>query len=271
MTMPSYFPLPSGTTDQRPEDPQAGYIRFNTTVGKIEVYNGLAWTDVIIPTLRRIKELDTLEDTVDPAALVILDQYVFDEELEISDFVTHRLSLQDLFESSTVQGFLQTSALGVLSATNLGGFGDLSYNSGDGVFSYQGVTDSEIWNVMGVEGPNLAYDASTGVYSFSADPVFDSVSTTDLYVDSVTFTGTGAINITSNNDLTFDALGQLSVKSPLHLPRYSQAELASLADVAAGAIAVCTDPLLGGERPVHFDGTTWRDFANGDIDIEDDF
>lgn len=38
--------LPSGTTAQRPTIPTLGDIRFNSTAGQFEGYNGTAWTAV---------------------------------------------------------------------------------------------------------------------------------------------------------------------------------------------------------------------------------
>ena len=38
--------LPTGTTGERDGSPSAGYLRFNTTDGKPEVYNGSAWGSV---------------------------------------------------------------------------------------------------------------------------------------------------------------------------------------------------------------------------------
>lgn len=38
-----FIEIPRGTTSQRPANPQVGYIRFNTSIGKIEVYNGNSW------------------------------------------------------------------------------------------------------------------------------------------------------------------------------------------------------------------------------------
>lgn len=38
-----FIKIPHGTTSQRPANPQTGYIRFNTSIGKIEVYNGSGW------------------------------------------------------------------------------------------------------------------------------------------------------------------------------------------------------------------------------------
>lgn len=35
--------MPAGTTAQRDASPAAGYVRFNTTTSKIEIYNGVAW------------------------------------------------------------------------------------------------------------------------------------------------------------------------------------------------------------------------------------
>lgn len=35
--------LPVGTTAQRPASPVTGQIRFNTTTGSVETYNGTSW------------------------------------------------------------------------------------------------------------------------------------------------------------------------------------------------------------------------------------
>jgi len=40
-----YLGLPSGTTEQRPVSPQSGYVRFNSTLGIVEYYNGSYWID----------------------------------------------------------------------------------------------------------------------------------------------------------------------------------------------------------------------------------
>lgn len=46
---------------------------------------------------------------------------------------------------------------------------------------------------------------------FLTDPTFTSVTTTELNVKNITFTGTGAVNITSGNDLNLVAAGQVTV------------------------------------------------------------
>ena len=48
-----YIGLPTGTTEQRPVSPVTGYIRFNTTLGIVEYYNGSYW---INQTTGRIAE-----------------------------------------------------------------------------------------------------------------------------------------------------------------------------------------------------------------------
>jgi hypothetical protein len=48
-TSTGYFALPSGTTAQRPLSPNAGYIRFNTTIGLAEYYDGEIWKAIDSP------------------------------------------------------------------------------------------------------------------------------------------------------------------------------------------------------------------------------
>ena len=42
----AYFTPPVGTTAQRPATPSVGMLRFNTTLGYLEVYNGTRWVKV---------------------------------------------------------------------------------------------------------------------------------------------------------------------------------------------------------------------------------
>ena len=48
-----FLGLPSGTTDQRPGSPVTGYVRFNTSFGVTEYYNGTFWID---PTTGKISQ-----------------------------------------------------------------------------------------------------------------------------------------------------------------------------------------------------------------------
>ena len=52
--------------------------------------------------------------------------------------------------------------------------------------------------------------APSGGGAMSPDPVFNSVTATDLYVQNVTFSGTGPVTINSNNDLNFASTGDIT-------------------------------------------------------------
>ena len=39
--------LPVGVTTARPDDPQAGYTRWNTTNSAMEIYNGSEWIEIV--------------------------------------------------------------------------------------------------------------------------------------------------------------------------------------------------------------------------------
>jgi len=44
---PNYFVPPSGSTEERPQNPSEGMLRFNTDSGHLEYYNSELWVDVI--------------------------------------------------------------------------------------------------------------------------------------------------------------------------------------------------------------------------------
>jgi len=41
------FQFPAGTTAQRPASPSAGYARYNTDTGKLEIYTGVSWLGIV--------------------------------------------------------------------------------------------------------------------------------------------------------------------------------------------------------------------------------
>lgn len=54
-TSTGYFDLPSGTTAQRPASPTAGAIRFNTSTGSVEFYDGATWISTnLIPVVNSV-------------------------------------------------------------------------------------------------------------------------------------------------------------------------------------------------------------------------
>ena len=54
-TSTGYFDIPSGTTAQRPSNPNSGYIRLNTTIGSLEFWNNGSWSQTnYVPTVNSV-------------------------------------------------------------------------------------------------------------------------------------------------------------------------------------------------------------------------
>ena len=47
MTSPYYFVPPSGSTAERPESPPPGMLRFNTDIGRLEVWRNDHWATIV--------------------------------------------------------------------------------------------------------------------------------------------------------------------------------------------------------------------------------
>ena len=83
------------------------------------------------------------------------------------------------------------------------------------VYSLPTASTSELGGVK-VDGNTIVIDSygtitAVGGGVMSPDPVFDSVTTTQLNVQNVEFTGTGAVTISSGNDLNLLAAGNVSI------------------------------------------------------------
>ena len=64
-----------------------------------------------------------------------------------------------------------SDARSALSARKISGFGDLTYDSAAGKFSYTGVSTQEVRNQFSAQG-DLSYDSSTGVFSIDVETVY---------------------------------------------------------------------------------------------------
>ena len=55
LTSPYYMVPPSGSTAERPQNPQPGTLRFNTDIGSLEYYKGdtiaVSYTHLTLPTI----------------------------------------------------------------------------------------------------------------------------------------------------------------------------------------------------------------------------
>lgn len=147
------------------------------------------------------------------------------------------------------------------------GLNQLYYNSTTGELTHIAVTESAVRDLFSLEEDDQAsYDASTGTF-YAPGPnssvTFSSLTVTDLNTETLTFTGTGGITLSSATDLSFSAGGLINLQSLVTLPRLTLAELNGLSFAPVGTIAYCTDPTLGDPRPVQMTSTGWRDFMNG--------
>ena len=71
-------------------------------------------------------------------------------------------------------------------------------------------TTARVRSAIGA-GTNIEYNSSTGIVGVTSTPAFTTVTTTNLNVQNVTFTGTGAVTISSGNDLNLSAVGNVSI------------------------------------------------------------
>lgn len=90
----------------------------------------------------------------------------------------------------------------------------LSWQPGGG-YSLPTASTSVLGGVK-VDGNTIVIDSYGTITAvaggvMSPDPVFNSVTTTQLNVQNITFTGTGAVNIFSGNDLNLSAVGNVTV------------------------------------------------------------
>jgi len=119
--------IPTGNTAQRPSPATTGTVRFNTTVGRIEVYDGTAWDDIVANVTNQVLNGDgsTVSFTLDRASttagtLVVINGLVqqptvaysvtgntltFTQAPVISDVIDIRLPLNTLLVLPKIEEF----------------------------------------------------------------------------------------------------------------------------------------------------------------------
>jgi hypothetical protein len=131
----------------------------------------------------------------------------------------------------TIDGNI-TAIRGSLSTANIAGYGNLSYNSSNGVFSYAGVTDGQIRGLFSGSGL-ISYDSGTGAITTSADNYGSWTVQTD--------SGVGAAeNISSSEKLTIQSGTGITVTNTGNVITITNDSVADIESVSAG------DGLTGG-------------------------
>ena len=112
------------------------------------------------------------------------------------------------------------------STSNIAGYGNLSYNSSNGLFSYSGVTDNQIRALFSGTGL-ISYDSANGVISTSAD----NYSSWSVLTDS----GNGAIKaVTSGETLTIQSGTGITVTNTGNVITITNSSTADITGVSAG-------------------------------------
>jgi len=112
------------------------------------------------------------------------------------------------------------------STANVAGYGNISYNSSNGLFSYAGVTDPQIRSLFSGTGL-ISYDSANGVISTSAD----NYSSWSVLTDS----GNGAIKaITSGETLTIQSGTGITVTNTGNVITITNSSTADITGVSAG-------------------------------------
>jgi hypothetical protein len=117
-------------------------------------------------------------------------------------------STSNLVEGSRLY-YLDSRARSAVSATKVSGFGDLTYNDANGVFSYTGPSSTEILNLLNA-GTGVYFDYGTGTISIgqavdtTSDVQFNNVDTVTL--------DAGNLNITTNV-ISSDIAGDIIIDS----------------------------------------------------------
>ena len=100
------------------------------------------------------------------------------------------------------------------SVTDNGGDGSLSYNNNTGVFTYSGISDSQIRSKLSATG-NIDYDSSTGVISESLD-TSDLTESTNLFFTNarargaISVSGSGISYDSGTGVITLNEIGDIS-------------------------------------------------------------
>jgi len=131
----------------------------------------------------------------------------------------------------TIDGNI-TAIRGSLSTANVAGYGNLSYNSSNGLFSYSGVTDSQIRTLFSGSGL-ITYNSANGSITTSADNYGSWTVQTD--------SGAGAAeNISSAEKLTIQGGTNITVTNTGNVITIRNDNVADIESVSAG------DGLTGG-------------------------
>jgi len=134
--------------------------------------------------------------------------------------------------------------------TGSGGYtGSIGYTGSQGYTGSIGYVGSTGAGYTG----SVGYVGSAGVVNTLANGTY---TITTLYVNTLTVTQVGAVNIQSGNDLNLKAAGNITTNAPFVLPSYTTAGLSGIASPVVGSMVFVTDA-TGGAQPCYYVGGHW--------------
>ncbi len=153
--------LPNGTTAQQPVGAPAGSVRYNTTLGTVEVYTGTCWQNVNTPPIG--STYIQWFNAADPNAIYPCTQWV-SSDIANGEFIRARGGASNVVTGGVLTGALQTNTVQDHTHTIAGvinGSGVLTTSS-DGSHNHTGSTSGAVTNNANTWIPyddNLSSDA----------------------------------------------------------------------------------------------------------------
>ena len=155
--------LPNGTTAQQPAGAPAGSVRYNTTLGVVEVYTGTCWQNVNTPPIGAT--YIQWFNAADPNAIYPCTQWV-SSDIANGDFIRARGGISNVAAGGVLTGTLQTNAVqdhNHAVAGIINGAGLLTTTT-DGNHNHTGSTSGAVTNSNNIWIPyddNLSSDAGS--------------------------------------------------------------------------------------------------------------
>jgi hypothetical protein len=258
----SALQIPAGSTFGRPTGPQAGALRFNTTQGQFEGYDGTSWGQIAGggltgPTGPAAGPTGATGATgAQGAASTITGPTGARGATGAASTITGPTGAQGLAGSPGTPGSTGPTGASLTGPTGEQGPTGPAGSGGGTIDPTQVVT---ITNDTASTGPGSGALVVAGGVGIGGDVQVAGSMVADNFVS----TSSGVPTITSGSDINLNAAGSVVSNAPVTLKSYTVAQLATVAP-GAGSIAYCTNVATGAE-PVFYDGAAWRKFTDRSI------
>jgi hypothetical protein len=263
----SALQIPAGSTSGRPTGPQAGALRFNTTLDQFEGYDGSTWGQIAGgaggltgPTGPAGGPIGPTGATGAPgAASTVTGPTGARGVTGAASTVAGPTGAQGLAGTNGSDGATGPTGIGSTGPTGVQGPTGPAGSGGGGIDPTQVVTITNDTTSTSTVSGALIVAGGVGIGG-NAHVGGNVVSGGSMVAESFVSTSSGVPTITSGNDINLTAAGSVVIDAPLTLKSYTVAQLASVAP-APGSIAYCINASTGAE-PVFYDGSTWRKFTD---------